>query len=105
MPEASIDTSLARIQVDPTGPTAPITAFFKEETTVGDRTFNAPWTSVSWSVGSDKPITVEGIGTFTYAEVSTLVTAIAYQERADAAAAALAAAAAAVVPAEPAPAV
>jgi hypothetical protein len=39
----------------------------------------SPWTTVQWPLLSDKTVTVDG-KTYTYAEVSAAVTAIAHQE-------------------------
>ena len=76
-------TFLARIQTDPQGDGPTATAFFGSTTVINNITYDAPWTSVGWSLGSDKPITVDGT-TLTYAQVSAFVTAIAYQEKATA---------------------
>ena len=76
-------TYLARIQTDPQGDNPTATAFFGSTTTIDGIIYESPWTSVGWSLGSDKPITVDGT-TLTYAQVSAFVTAIAYQEKASA---------------------
>lgn len=81
MPAPIITTTLQRIQTDPQGDAPIATAFFDQKTVIGDQTFVAPWTSVTWPLLSDKTVTV-GDTTLTYAQVSAFVTAIAYQENA-----------------------
>lgn len=74
-----VTNTLQRIQTDPQGANATATAFYEQKTTIGEQTFVAPWVSVSWSLTSDKTVTVSGT-TLTYAQVSQFVTAIADQE-------------------------
>lgn len=78
-----ITTALARVQTDPQGDNPVATAFFSKTTEIDGAKFEAPWESVSWPLQSDKTVTV-GELTLSYAEVSALVTAIAYQEKAEA---------------------
>jgi len=81
----TVETYLFRIQTDPNASADPTgTAFFGEKTTVGEKVFRDDLaTSVSWRLLDDKTITVAG-KTLTYSEVSAFVTAIAYQEKANA---------------------
>ena len=82
MPEITTDTSLARIQTDPVGDNPQATAFFNSTTTIDGVVYAAPWTSASWPIlATDKTVTVYGL-TLTYAQVSALIVAIAYQEKA-----------------------
>ena len=81
MPTTTTDTFLARIQTDPQGPSPVATAFFGSATTIDGVVYQAPWTNVQWSLGSDQTVTVDSL-TLTYAQVSAFVTAIAYQEKA-----------------------
>ena len=66
-------------QGDP--PAGQVTAFFEKTVTVEGVQYRQPWTSVSWSIGAQKTVTVAG-RTLTYAEVMQLVPAIAAQEKA-----------------------
>lgn len=78
--EPIIETSLARIQTDPTSGAAQ--AFFEQKTTINDQVFLSPWTSVTWALAdADKFVEVDGIK-LSYAQVSQGVVAIAYQEKA-----------------------
>jgi len=79
MNDPIITTTLQRIQTDPQGEAPIATAFFEKKTTIDGQVFVAPWTPVSWPLKSDKTVTVDGL-TYTYAEVSAAVTAIARQE-------------------------
>ena len=81
MPTTTTETFLARIQTDPTGDNPTATAFFGSATTIDGVVYQAPWSSVNWPLDSQSTVTVDGI-TLTYAQVSALVTAIAYQEKA-----------------------
>ena len=78
----TVDTSLARVQSDPVGENPVAVAYFKQDTVIDGVVFSAPWTSASWPILSDKTITVGDI-TLSYAQVSALLTAIAYQEKRD----------------------
>ncbi len=81
----TVETYLFRIQTDPNASADPVgTALFGEKTTVGEKVFKDDLaTSVSWRLLDNKTITVDG-QTLTYAKVSAFVTAIAYQEKANA---------------------
>jgi hypothetical protein len=79
MNDPIITTTLQRIQTDPQGEAPIATAFFEQKTVIDGQVFVAPWTPVSWPLRSEKTVTVDG-NTYTYAEVSAAVTAIAYQE-------------------------
>lgn len=79
-PTVTVTTNLARIQTDPQGDVPIATAYFEQKTVIGDQTFVAPWTSVSWPLQSPKTVTLNGVD-YPYAFVSQLVVAIAYQER------------------------
>lgn len=79
--EPVITTSLARIQTDPQAVNPVATAFFSKTIETDGAKFEAPWASVSWPLASDKTVVV-GENTYTYAEVSAAVVAIAYQEKA-----------------------
>jgi len=82
MSEPTVTTTLQRIQTDPQGESPIATAYFEQRTVIGEQTFVAPWTQVTWPLNSDKTITV-GELTYTYAEVSAAVAAIARQEYAN----------------------
>jgi hypothetical protein len=79
MNDPIITTTLQRIQTDPQGESPVATAFFEKKTTIDGQVFVSPWTQVTWPLLSDKTVTVGG-KTYTYAEVSAAVTAIAHQE-------------------------
>lgn len=81
MNDPIITTTLQRIQTDPHGESPIATAYFEQRTVIGEQTFVAPWTQVTWPLNSDKTVAVNGI-TLTYAEVSAFVVAIATQEKA-----------------------
>jgi hypothetical protein len=74
-----VTNTLQRIQTDPNSANGTATAFYEQKTVIGDQTFVAPWVPVTWSLTSDKTVTVGG-QTLTYAQVSAFVTAIAEQE-------------------------
>lgn len=74
-----VTNTLQRIQTDPQGANATATAFFEQKTTIGEQVFVAPWIPVTWSLTSDKKVTLDG-QTLTYAQVSAFVVAIAEQE-------------------------
>ncbi len=76
--EATVTESLQRIQCEI--PAGRAQAFFEKSTTVGGQTFKSPWTEVSWQVGAEKTVTVNGT-TYTYAEVMAAIVAIAQQEK------------------------
>jgi hypothetical protein len=79
MNDPIITTTLQRIQTDPQGESPVATAFFEKKTTIDGQVFVSPWTQVTWPLLSDKTVTVGG-KTYSYAEVSAAVTAIAHQE-------------------------
>ena len=79
MNDPIITTTLQRVQTDPQGEAPIATAFFEKKTIIDGQTYVAPWTQVTWPLKSDKTVTVGDL-TYTYAEVSAAVTAIAYQE-------------------------
>jgi hypothetical protein len=79
MNDPIVTTTLQRIQTDPQGESPIATAFFEKKTTIDGQVFVSPWTTVQWPLLSDKTVTVDG-KTYTYAEVSAAVTAIAHQE-------------------------
>jgi hypothetical protein len=79
MNDPIITTTLQRIQTDPQGESPVATAFFEKKTTIDGQVFVSPWTTVTWPLLSDKTVTVGG-KTYSYAEVSAAVTAIAHQE-------------------------
>ena len=83
MPNVTVNTSLARIQTDPSGDNPIATAFFSKTTTIDGQEFNAPWSSVSWPLQSAKLVTLDGVE-YPYHLASRLVTAIAYAEKAEA---------------------
>jgi len=83
MPDVTVNTSLARIQTDPTGSDPIATAYFSKTTTIDGQDFAAPWTSVSWPLQSKKLVTLDGVE-YPYHLASRLVTAIAYAEKAEA---------------------
>lgn len=73
----TVSESLVRIQCDPAS--GQVQAFFEKTVTIEGQSFRQPWTSVSWTTGSDKTVTVDG-KTYSYAEVVAAVVAIANQE-------------------------
>lgn len=73
-----VTTKLVRIQCDPASNTS--TGFFEQKTVIDNQTYTAPWTSVNWAIDSTRTVVVDG-KTYTYAEVSAAVFAIAEQER------------------------
>jgi hypothetical protein len=79
MNDPIVTTTLQRIQTDPQGESPIATAFFEKKTTIDGQVFVSPWTTVTWPLLSDKTVTVGG-KTYSYAEVSAAVTAIAHQE-------------------------
>jgi hypothetical protein len=79
MNDPIVTTTLQRIQTDPQGESPVATAFFEKKTTIDGQVFVSPWTTVTWPLLSDKTVTVGG-KTYSYAEVSAAVTAIAHQE-------------------------
>jgi hypothetical protein len=79
MNDPIVTTTLQRIQTDPQGESSVATAFFEKKTVIDGQVFVSPWTTVTWPLLSDKTVTVGG-KTYSYAEVSAAVTAIAHQE-------------------------
>lgn len=74
-------TKLVRIQAEIDGETASVGAFFESGIVVDDQTYAQPWKSVSWGAGTgDKTVTVDG-KTYTYAEATRVIAAIAWQEK------------------------
>lgn len=78
----TVTEALMRVQCDPA--TGSAQAFFQKTVTIDGQQYQQPWTSVAWSTGSAKSVTVGG-QTLTYAQVMSFVVAIANQENTQAA--------------------